>query len=311
MPAFGFQGLEASEDSMIRLQKNLNYIIMNLDSKNVRRLNTNECYIKSENGETAIIGSQITMTANGSTTIRLGMGYNPVSSNFEFGLYNNAGSQTVGIDSSGNAAFIGTITASEIICGSSTGTYFHVNSSGTMTCYNGYFKGVLQVGSSTGTYFHVDSSGNMTAYNGQFKGQITGSTIISGTFKTAESGERIEISNNTIRCYNSTGNLHGLAIESTEASRYGDLNFFSDGAKSFSIYNRLNGFTLMPYFGYPLTVGSIEEVTYLENVYTGNLAFVQSTAPDITASQVKLYYDGTNLKAVLPDGTQKILTWST
>jgi len=111
-----------SEDGFLRMKKDLEYIMRNLDHRNVKRLYTEFCDIQSEDGETVIEGPLIKQYASGSTTLRLKEGYNPASSVFEFALYNSAGIQTVGIDSSGNAAFTGKITGSEIVAGTITGS---------------------------------------------------------------------------------------------------------------------------------------------------------------------------------------------
>jgi hypothetical protein len=260
MPAFGFQGINGSEDSLIRLQRDLNYIIMNLDHKNVRRLYTEQCDIKSEQGETIITGPQIIMSANGSTTVRLAQGYNPASSNFEFALYNNAGAQTVGIDSSGNALFTGTVIASEIICGTSTGVYFHVSTGGTMT-----------------------------AYNAEFKGYISASTIIGGVIKTANLGARIEQSNNSLYTYNDSSQLNGLNWGSTGTfgAKYGDAYFYDSGIKVLEFYNNLlgNGYSIRSVGTATLEIGGIDKVTYLAGniVHVNNIGFFGTTSVSKTS----------------------------
>jgi hypothetical protein len=111
-----------SEDGFQRMKKDLDYIMRNLDHRNVKRLYTEFCDVQSAAGETVIDGPLIKQYASGSTTLRLKEGYNPASSAFEFALYNSTGVQTVGIDSSGNVDVTGTITGSEIIAGTITGS---------------------------------------------------------------------------------------------------------------------------------------------------------------------------------------------
>ncbi len=107
-------------DELIKLKRTLEYFGQNLNHRNVKTLFTEYCQIQSEDGETVIDGPLILMySATDSTTLRLEMGYD--SSEFVFNLYNLAGVQTVHMDSSGNAAFTGTITASQITGSTITG----------------------------------------------------------------------------------------------------------------------------------------------------------------------------------------------
>jgi hypothetical protein len=104
-------------DRLSQMSKLLEYMLYNQDHDNVKQLFTEYCNIQSEDGETVIDGPLLTMRAAGSTTIRLKQGYDPASGNFVFNLYNTTGGQTVGIDSTGNATFTGTITGSIITGG--------------------------------------------------------------------------------------------------------------------------------------------------------------------------------------------------
>ena len=77
----------------------------------MKRLYTEYCDIQSAAGETIINGPTLDMFDKQATPqLRLEMGYKPSASDFVFNLYNKAGTQTVGIDSSGNVTFTGTIT---------------------------------------------------------------------------------------------------------------------------------------------------------------------------------------------------------
>lgn len=107
-----------NEDGMIRLQKDLNYMFTHLDDKNVRRLHTEYCQIKSEDGETEIDGPLLVMKAAGSSTIRLRMGWNPNSSEFEFVLFGSDGDPTLELDSTGDIVNRGNInTVKDIFVG--------------------------------------------------------------------------------------------------------------------------------------------------------------------------------------------------
>jgi hypothetical protein len=98
------------QDSIIRLQKDLNHILLHLNDQNVRNLNTDICDIRSGDGETVIDGPLIKMYGKltgssrmSSDVCRLEMGWSPSTSNFVFKLYNAAGGETVSLDASGNA----------------------------------------------------------------------------------------------------------------------------------------------------------------------------------------------------------------
>jgi len=110
-------------DALAKLQKELNWGLYHQDHENVKRLHTNRCDIRSGYGETVIDGPQLTMydakaaKEGGSSpgTLRLKMGYDDISGDFLFEMYNAGGVKTVGIDSNGDATFTGTITGSDII----------------------------------------------------------------------------------------------------------------------------------------------------------------------------------------------------
>lgn len=104
---------EFSEDSMQRLLKDLNYMFTHLDERNVKRLYTEYCEIKSEDGETEIDGPLLIMKAEGSTVIRVKMGWDEASSEFLFNLYNSTGGIAISLDSTGNAVFSGTLNTSQ------------------------------------------------------------------------------------------------------------------------------------------------------------------------------------------------------
>jgi hypothetical protein len=110
------------EDGILRLQKDLNHMFYHLDDKNVRRLYTEYCEIKSEKGETEIDGPLLIMKGDpgttNSTTIRVKMGWDKASSEFVFNLYGQDGTPSVELDSTGDAVFKGSInTADDIYLG--------------------------------------------------------------------------------------------------------------------------------------------------------------------------------------------------
>ena len=103
----------------------LNYIMNNLDSRNVRRINTNSTSIRSADGSTEIDGSQLIMY-DGDGVKRVSMGKNS-NGVFEFALYDARGRETLRFDAvTGNAAFSGDITASHITGSDITGSNIRV-----------------------------------------------------------------------------------------------------------------------------------------------------------------------------------------
>ena len=130
------------------------------------------------------------------------------------------------LDTSGNGTFTGFILASQIIGGSiiiGTGANtFNANST------NGIWLGATAF---TTAPFSVSLSGAMTA---------TDFTLTGGLIRTAPTGERIELYNDSISCYNSSNNLHGFATESASAT-FGDAFFYENGTKVLEFYNNLAG----------------------------------------------------------------------
>ena len=107
--------VEALENTVADLISRLSWITSKFDSKNVKRLDTNETSIKSADGETVITGPVLEMYDKQVTPkLRLKQGYDATTDTFLFALYNAAGNQTVGIDASGDAIFTGTITGGTI-----------------------------------------------------------------------------------------------------------------------------------------------------------------------------------------------------
>ena len=98
----------------------LNYIMNNMDSQNVKRINTNSTSIKSADGATEIDGSQLIMyDANGKKRVVLGKNK---SGAFEFSLYKpNGATKALELSSAGDAFFRGKIEASDISGGTING----------------------------------------------------------------------------------------------------------------------------------------------------------------------------------------------
>lgn len=120
MAKMGLPVYEFNEDGFNKMRKDLNFLFKNLDHSNVKRLYTEYCDIQSENGETIISGPLMTMLGTGSTTVRMKLGYDEVTDDFIFNLFNTAGVTTISLDANGDALFTGTITAGAVISGAVT-----------------------------------------------------------------------------------------------------------------------------------------------------------------------------------------------
>ena len=107
--------VEVLENTVADLISRLSWITSKFDSSNVKRIDTNETVVKSADGETIINGPVLEQYDKQAIPVkRLMQGYDSVSGNFVYALYNEVGGETVGIDSSGDATFTGIITGGTI-----------------------------------------------------------------------------------------------------------------------------------------------------------------------------------------------------
>ena len=138
MPTWSDIPKDTPENMINEIQKRLAWITARLDSKNVKRLDTNETTIKSKNGETYINGPIIEMR-DSATTLRLKQGYDSASNLFLYSLYNALGVKTFDVDSNGNGVFTGSILSSIITGGTirtaASGQRLEITSNG-LTNYN-------------------------------------------------------------------------------------------------------------------------------------------------------------------------------
>lgn len=89
-----------------------NYLLRQLDSKNVKRISTDMTEIKSDDGTTKIDGSQLVMLdGNNKERVRIGKGEN---GKFEFKIMNAKGRATITLSESGDATFSGDIDGANI-----------------------------------------------------------------------------------------------------------------------------------------------------------------------------------------------------
>ena len=198
---------EEQTDQLIKLNRGLTYLFNHLDHANVKRLYTEYCDIRSKAGETVIDGPTLEMKAAGSTTIRLRMGWRPASTAFVFQLYNSTGVQTVGIDSSGDGTFTGTITGGIIRTASSGNARIEMS--------GGDFKGLTAAGALSGFVIHPSSVFN---------------TYVDA-FLYHDSTKLVEFYDNavsfTIRGTTFASSL-GLGSTSCQTNAYGSWNFMDN-----------------------------------------------------------------------------------
>jgi hypothetical protein len=137
---FSFPGVSAgmTQEEVInvvaKMQKELTWLLNNMDSANVPRLNTDVTQIQSADGETLINGPLLQMY-DAAATLRLNMGLNKTTTNFTFDMFNILGTQTLGIDSNGDATFTGTITGGTIQTALPNNARLTLTSAG-LTSYN-------------------------------------------------------------------------------------------------------------------------------------------------------------------------------
>lgn len=93
------------EDTLIKLYKTLSVMFSNLDSKNIKEIETGKTKISSGNGYCEIDGAQIIMRdKNGRERLKIG---SDNKGNFKFSLKNTSGKNSITLSSNGNAVFSG------------------------------------------------------------------------------------------------------------------------------------------------------------------------------------------------------------
>lgn len=283
MPTWVNVEADSLENFMIEINKRMSWISSRLDSKNVKRLDTNETHVKSANGETEIIGPLL-VQKDISGTIRLTQGLNTLTGIFEFGLYNDSGIQNIGLDSNGNAEFAGNIIGGTINIGNGI---FTVNESGIVSIHNGTIlitrtdnKARVSINSIDGIKLQK-GDGTGTVWNDAIYFDIDGNAVIKGIFRSDESpNKRVEIEDNQIRIYNDYNELNGLVTDNS-AGQFGDILFYDGsviGSKLvFSVLNLTNGqgVSLRPENGAELMIGKDGETTRHEgdHIFIGNVAY--------------------------------------
>ena len=100
-------------------------------------------------------------------------------------------------------------------------------------------SGLLQSGNfvSGSTGWKLDANGDSEMGSGTFRGTITGSTITGGTVQTATSGERIVMTSNTLKAYDSSDTVLFSLLNSTLES----LKLYSDvNRRAMTLYENTN-----------------------------------------------------------------------
>lgn len=246
---------DSMQDELVSLQRDLQYYFLHLDHKNVRRLYTEYCEIQSQNGQLAIDGPVMRFYGSDTTLQRMNLGLSTATNDFGFSIWNQAGDLTAYLDSTG-----------ELIV---------------RRLLSGYIEGSTIIGSQiTGSTI----TGGQITGSTITGGQITGSTITGGTIKTAESGARIEMTDNSIFTYNGSSNFNGPCWGSTGTfgATYGDLYFYDNGTKVLEFFNNLsgNGYSIRPTNSAALNIGANSLQTYLYgNInHMNNIGFFGTTA---------------------------------
>jgi hypothetical protein len=181
MPTFTVPHADSLENTVAELIKRFEWIMAKLDSKNVKRLDTNETVIKSADGTTEIVGPVLVMKDNSGQT-RLMQGLDKATSTFLFQLLNAAGDITVNVDSNGDliverGTFKGSITVgtgnnvlkADNVNGLWVGhadfvsAPFKVTLAGNVTINDGTFKGTVEIGTTYKTKILEDNGSGMYA----------------------------------------------------------------------------------------------------------------------------------------------------
>ena len=172
-PRFTYDSNLTPQQNMEALIPRLNHLLAFLDSKNVKRIDTNETVIRSADGETRINGPLIQMyDKQGTPILRLQAGYDAATLDFVFQLLNSAGDITVSMDSSTGNIIVERGTFKGSITIGTGNNVFKADS-------NGIYLGNALFASAP---FRVTMTGAATASNLTIEGgTITGVTISIGT----------------------------------------------------------------------------------------------------------------------------------
>lgn len=265
-----FKGINLSDnasmleiiDAIIHMQRQLEYYLSYIDSDNVIGIDTNITKVKSGNGETEILGSLLVMK-DGNGKVRLKQGYNPTTGQFEFTLYNVDETETIIIDSNGDAVIVGDITGGTININNGT---FTVDQSGIVSINNGSIlitrtdnKARVKINAYDGIKLQKgDGTGLDASWTDQVYFDANGDAVIKGIIRTAEApNRRVELAGNQIRTYNNSNNLNGFVTDNSDLN-FGDWIFYDNGNQVFKVYNLTSneGVSLQPQNNANLLIGA-------------------------------------------------------
>jgi len=198
------------ENQVLELINRLSYITAHFDSKNVKRLDTNETVIKSADGETYINGPLLQMwDKQDPAVLRLQMGYDPVSGNFLFDLYNKAGVTTVELDSEGNERLKGTLYVQNAVIGIGdagslnydigTGSYITLKGAYTVTGSTLVFCRTLELGGALYSLERIDFNAGWTYFYGSV--WVQGNLDMDGG-NVLDVGSCSAVTDHEVRCVN-------------------------------------------------------------------------------------------------------------
>jgi len=185
-------------------------------------------------------------------------------------IANNGTVNTVEINTNGNATFK-QVTLRNDMTGSN---YINIDTSGIYAWDNALLLKTFEIDSSGKAYFRGDITSDATITGTT----INGATITGGTVRTASSGERIELSGDNLKTYNSLDQLNGLATNDVTGSNYGDIYLYDSGTKVLEFYNTLtgSGYNLRPTNGASLFIGDSTASALTTYTY-GNWDFNSAT----------------------------------
>lgn len=138
-------------------------------------------------------------------------------------------------------------------------------------------------------FYYVTKSGKLYATDAFITGLITGSTIIGGVIKTAETGARIELSGGVLTGYSEANNLHGLVFSPIPETTLFDLYLYHDGIRLLEFIDNVLGVTIR---GSSLSVGMTLGDTSAPTFGAGSWTFIGDATfdNDINGKATEAYF---------------------
>lgn len=144
--------------------------------------------------------------------------------------------------------------------GPSGGTYlFFVTKSGYAELQDANIRGTIEAlaGHIGGFTIEADRLSSDSGEGIIEGGQVIGAIVTGGTVRTGASGARVEMSNNSLKTYNSDDELQGFAWGTdTGSATFGDAYFYSAGVKIAEFFNTItDGLSIYPSSGFSFRLG--------------------------------------------------------